>query len=478
MITEIRGWRQNDTVLAQVRKTLEQFHMIEQGEKIVVGVSGGADSMCLLAVLQELAPEWDLQLHVVHVNHLLREEAAEEERYVREYCNKQGIPCTVFHKDIKEYAEEAGCSIEEAGRDYRYECFELACRQEKCQKIAVAHHQKDRVETLLFHMLRGTGMRGLGSIPAVRGKIIRPLLYVDRAEIEHFLQEHGIGYVTDASNATDDYSRNLIRNRILPQIQDVNAQAIPHMAAVADLAQEYWQYVEGQAQIWEKEWVKIRKDRVLIDSGAMKSQPELLQRHVIYRLLTQLAGSAKDIRQIHVEQIRSLLDKPVGKQIHLPYGLMGCSRYESICIQKTDSVQTDRARDMEPVMIQVPGIVRLNGIGEIACSLRKIEQIPEISKKVYTKMFDYDKINDTLCVRNPRAGDYFIMNVQGERKKLSRYFVDHKIAQEERQRMLVLAEGDRIDWIIGQRIGEDVKITETTKTVLQVEFRYQGEEHG
>ena len=133
---------------------------------------------------------------------------------------------------------------------------------------------------------------------------------------------------------------------------------------------------------------------------------------------------------------------------------------------------------MEPVMIQVPGIARLNGIGEIACSLRKIEQIPEISKKVYTKMFDYDKINDTLCVRNPRAGDYFIMNVQGERKKLSRYFVDHKIAQEERQRMLVLAEGDRIDWIIGQRIGEDVKITETTKTVLQVEFRYQGEEHG
>ena len=464
-------------MLQQVQKTVQEFHMLEAGDMVIIGVSGGADSMCLLTVLQELAGLMELRLHVVHVNHLLRKEAEEEEHYVREFCDRQGIPCTVFRKDIGIYAGELGCSIEEAGRSYRYECFEQVRRQEGAQRIAVAHHRNDRAETLLFHLLRGTGLRGLGSIPAVRGVIIRPLLYINRKEIEAYLEEKQVYYYTDASNASDAYSRNVIRNQVLPLLENINEKAVTHITGVSDLAQEYWNYVEQQAMKLEQEYVTVHDGRWLLKEEGFSNRPKVVQRHVIYRVLSQAAGAAKDIEQTHIEQMQEMLDKPVGKKVSLPYGLIGLRTYNGLEIYTKASQGEVKENRICPIVINVPGVTSVEGIGLLECEILDRNDIQEISKNLYTKMLDYGKINNTLCIRNPMHGDYFIINRQGEHKKLSRFFIDNKIPKEQRESALVLAAGSQICWIIGMRISEDLKITEATEQVLQIRFRYKGEEY-
>lgn len=464
-------------MLQQVRKTIEEFHMLEAGDMVITGVSGGADSMCLLAVLQELAEPMKLQLHVVHVNHLLRQAAGEEACYVQEFCESQGIPCTVFQKDIGAYAEELGCSVEEVGRSYRYECFEQVCLREKAQRIAVAHHQNDRAETLLFHMLRGTGLRGLGSIPAVRGNIIRPLLNVSRKEIEAYLEKKRIRYYMDASNASDAYSRNVIRNQILPLFENINERAVAHITGVSDLAQEYWSYVEAQAEKLEQEYVTVQDGRWLLRKEGFSGVPRVVQRHVVYRMLSRAAGAAKDIEQRHIEQLLELLEKPVGKQVSLPYGLIGNRTYHGLSVAVKDLRSGTEETRLCPITVNVPGVTVLEGIGVLECEVWNPGDIQEISKKTYTKMLDYGKINTTLCIRNPMHGDYVIINRQGEHKKLSRFFIDNKIPKEQRETALVLAAGSQVCWIIGMRLSEDLKITEATKQVLQVKFQYKGEEN-
>lgn len=464
-------------MLDQVKQTIQEFHMLQPGDKIITGVSGGADSMSLFHILLELSEIMDIQIHVVHINHLLRKEADEEEAYVRRICEENQVPCTVFRRKIADYAEELGCSVEEAGRRYRYECFETVCDQENGQRIAVAHHLNDRAETLLFHMIRGTGMRGLGSIPAVRGKIIRPLIAVSRQEIETYLKEKQIRYYQDATNDSLDYSRNMIRHQVIPVLQGMNTGAVRHMGMISDLAEEYWSYAEGQAQILEEQCViKCGNGEELLKTTA-DGQPLLILRHVVYRMLVRVAGSARDIEQQHVTQVLGLLDKPTGKELALPYGLFARRNNSGIQIQKR-SEKGEEMLKFQSVSITIPGITQFGQMGEVECRLVPMEPKVEISKKLYTEMLDYGKIHGTLCIRNPMPGDYFIVNKQGERKKLSRFFIDRKIPREKRSSVLVLAGGNQVYWIIGMRVSEAVKLTDNTKQVLQIEFRYKGEQDG
>lgn len=462
-------------MLEKVRKFMEEYHMVEPGDGLVIGVSGGGDSMCLFHILFTLMKSMGLKLHVVHVNHMLRKEAEEEENYVRETCRKYGIPCTVIRRDVKAYAEEIGSSVEEAGRRCRYDSFEQIRQQEGYQKIAVAHHENDRVETMLFHMLRGTGMRGMGGIPPVRDRIIRPLLAVTRQEIEGYLKEHDIPYYTDASNFSDAYSRNRIRNQIIPLLEQENQCALSHMAEVADQAREYWDYVEKQAEKLEPLCVAPVAQGLELKKEAIEGQPRVVIRHILYRMLVRLTGSGKDLEQQHIEGLLSLLEKPQGKRLSLPYGIQGLRSREGLCLRQFSKDALPENPPFINCPVQLPGETLIEGIGRLQC--RVVDRGPDmkISKKLYTKTLDYGKINDALCIRNPEQGDYFIVNEQGERKLLSRFFIDSKVPKEERNSVLVLAEGSKICWIIGMRISEDMKVSGTTEKVLRLEFQYEGE---
>ena len=202
-------------VLSAIRK----YNMIEKGDVIVVGFSGGADSVCLLHFLSIVKDDYDIVLKAVHVNHNIRgEEAERDENFAREFCQKLGVEVISFSVDVPSLAEERGFSEEECGREVRYDCF----RKVKCNKIAVAHTLSDSAETLIFNLTRGTGIKGLCGINPVRDNIIRPLIYCSRQDIENYCKKHSLSYVTDSTNLSNDYTRNKIRNEVIPVLKSIN----------------------------------------------------------------------------------------------------------------------------------------------------------------------------------------------------------------------------------------------------------------
>jgi tRNA(Ile)-lysidine synthase len=218
----------------RVRAYIAQNHLIEPEDHIIIGISGGADSVCLLFILLELQKTLPFTMEAVHVNHLLREDAAEDALFVGELCRKQGVKLRFFSVKVADLAKERGLSIEEAGRECRYECFQEAASAHRKTKIAVAHHQNDCAETVLFNLFRGSGLKGLAGIRPVRDNIIRPLLCCERREIEEYLASRGLSYRSDPSNEEGVFTRNRIRHQLLPLAQEINTAAIKHIAHSAD----------------------------------------------------------------------------------------------------------------------------------------------------------------------------------------------------------------------------------------------------
>ena len=308
-------------LVEKVSEYMQQNHMVEEGQKIVVGVSGGADSMGLLFVLSELAEYFHLSLAVVHVNHGLRGKAADgDQSYVEQVCREQKIPCYSFHVDLKRFAKKEGMSEEEAGRYYRYQCFEKVRREISAQRIAVAHQREDVCETVLFNLFRGTGLRGLSGIPPVRDVIIRPLLCAGRQEIEAYLQERGIGWRTDETNLTDLYARNRIRHAILPYAREyINAAAGQHIQETAGLLKDIADYLDRQGEAAFDLCAEVgRQASVTIHHETFLTFDIVIQREVIRRAISVAAGQLKDVDREHIEMIRALMDKYVGRRCHLP----------------------------------------------------------------------------------------------------------------------------------------------------------------
>ena len=241
----------------QVRKTIREYDMIAPGDHVVLGLSGGADSVCLLLCLHQLQGQLDFGLSAVHVNHGIRgAEADRDASFAENLCRKLEVPITVFCVDVPSYVSEHGCSSEEAGRILRYRCLEEEA-QRWCEKadhrvrIALAHHQDDQAETVLLNLCRGTGIRGMGGIPAVHGNRIRPLIGVRRRDILAWLQEQGQEWREDSTNQKDDYTRNRIRHVILPRMEEeVNDRSVEHICALAEQAGELDEWLEEEARKW------------------------------------------------------------------------------------------------------------------------------------------------------------------------------------------------------------------------------------
>ena len=232
----------------KVEQYIEQYQMIGRGDRIVTGVSGGADSVCLLFVLCELRKKLGFEVIVCHVNHQLRAEAAEQdEAYVKELCRKLDVPCRIFHENVELIAKNGKKSLEEAGRIVRSNAFETVCRESGANKIATAHHKNDNAETVLLNLARGSGLQGMCGIRPVYGNRIRPLLCLMRKEIEEWLEEEQISYCTDETNEEDEYTRNRIRHKILPVMeQEINRQTVEHINRLSLQAEEIWEYLNLQ----------------------------------------------------------------------------------------------------------------------------------------------------------------------------------------------------------------------------------------
>ncbi len=440
----------------RVFRTIEEFHMLEGVHTVVVGFSGGADSVCLLEMLCEYRKICPIRIEAVHVHHGIRKTADRDERFAEEFCAGASVGFRVYREDIPERAAKLGISEEEAGRERRYEIFREVLQNlpdaddGKKGVIAVAHHADDRAETMLFHLFRGAGLKGLAGIEPVNGDIIRPLLYVTRSEIESYLNERNIGFVTDETNLSDSYTRNRIRHHILSYAKEkINPNSVKNMERAAQMLLEADTYIEKEAQKAEKEALIRNEEGPVYDTERLLSMEPVLAKRILYRMITEAAGRKKDITQEHVNAVYMLLRGNGSASVDLPYGMRAQKIYRELRVTEKDSVKN------------VPEYTVNSRI------LRDFDK-DKIPTGLYTKWFDYDKICEAFTVRTRRPGDYITINRDLCRQSLKDYLINEKIPADLRENIPLLADGSHIMWVVGHRISEYYKVTQQTVQVLEV----------
>ncbi len=468
-------------MLSKAWDCIKVNRMIEKGDRIVAGVSGGADSVCLLYVLKQYCRECGAQVIAVHVNHGIRgEEAARDEQFVKDLCDGWGIECISYYHNVREIAGQLKLSEEEAGRKVRYDTFLEVCEARECNKIAIAHNRNDNAETILFHLFRGTGLKGLSGIeprrviPSVAGDItiIRPLLDTDRNEIEAFLRREGISWQTDSTNLTEDYSRNKIRIRILKSaVEDINSGAVGNITGAAACIREAADYIETGVRSCYERLVTEQEASYRVLTSGMRTEHPVIQKGLIFQILEKLAGKRKDLEEKHVKAVCELLDKQVGRMVHLPYGIVAEREYDHIRLscdsrEEPDSYGKSLAFS---VPVNIPGRTYLPRQAMIfETELINYKNNITISKNSCVKWFDYDKIENAVEIRTRREGDYIQINSSGGNKKLKDYYIDHKIPRRLRDSKLLVTDGSHVMWIVGEgeRMSERYKIDTTTTKVL------------
>lgn len=459
----------------KVKVYVERFHMIEPKDTIVLGISGGADSVCLLKILARWKEAWGISLRAVHVHHQLRgEEADADERFVRELCENEGIPCRVFHEDVQGMAQREKIGLEEAGRIARYRCFATVCEDVGGGKIALAHHQDDLAETMLHHLVRGTGMAGLCSLKPVSGNGIRPLLCLEKEEILVYLKAAGQPWRTDSSNLEDDYTRNRIRHHVLEELKtEVNPRAVRHMAQLSEELEETRAVLAQVAAEKRRQYVR-KSEKGMLLAEELKKEPDLIGRQIVHDLLKEISGKQKDFTRIHVEAVQELWNRKVGARRDLPYGMQAIRTYDGIYLErKAEKCETRDSEKKAGIQINVhsQGTESFQ-IGELTLTVsRTARDFGEIPEKKYTKWFDYDRIKQTLVIRHRQPGDRICLFDGGGSKKLKDYLIDRKIPAQKRDQLWLLADGSDILWIIGDRISAAYKVTAESQRILQAEIK-------
>ncbi|MCI9071349.1 MAG: tRNA lysidine(34) synthetase TilS [Lachnospiraceae bacterium] len=462
------------------------------GDGVVLGVSGGADSVCLLFSLHRLRRELGIRLYVVHVNHGIRPDAARDGAYVEDLCRRLEVPYTLVEEDVQALARRHRCSTEEAGRQVRYEAFDREMERRQARKVAVAHNAGDRAETMLFHLFRGTGLAGLGSIRPVRGRVVRPLLGLERREIEAYLEQRGITYCRDSTNESDAYTRNRIRRHILPYAErEVCMGATAHLCRTADIFMEIEDYMEEQTRQAERLCLaRENASRLVIHVPAFGELHPALQKGLLLSALKELSPAHRDMGAGQVSQVLELWMQPGNREIHLPQGIRAARSYDRIILERR---QTEEAGAAEPFALPVPlpgtlgesrvcevpgGFLRLTRWEKKDLCDKKIldrdsyEKSMNLLENQYTKWLDCDRMEELLEWRTRRAGDYLEIRTSAGpgRKTVKSLFIDGKVPREERDGIPLLAQGSHVLWVAGGRICESCKIGDGTRQILQVEY--------
>jgi tRNA(Ile)-lysidine synthase len=465
-------------MLKIVQSYIDEHNMIKKGDRIVLGVSGGADSVCLFHVLIQLLSLFELTLFVVHVNHGIRgEEADEDETFVKDLCEKNNIQFEAYKADVPALAKLHGITEEEAGRNIRYEAFYDCFKKNKCNKIAIAHNKNDNAETILFHLFRGSGIKGLTGIPIIRNQIIRPILCVKREEIEVYLKENNFSYRNDRTNFTEDYSRNKIRHRIISYAQkELNNKVVEHIVNAANHLGEISSYLEKNTiKAYDKIVKKVDNvDIYELPVNLLKEEDRVIQKGIVRLVYENLAHGLKDVEALHIEQILSLQDREVGKRFYLPYKVVAEKGYDNIiisiqtknCKEKQTNQNPDSSSDQ---VLTVPGEFFLPYMNQtVQVSLKNYKKNMIIPKNGCTKWFDYDKIKNTVLIRTRKEGDFIQIDSLGNRKKIKSLFIDDKIPREQRNQLPLIADGNHIIWVVGGRMSEAYKVSDKTKIILEI----------
>ena len=432
-------------------KVIEKFEMINHGDKIVVGLSGGADSVTLLHALLRVKEQYNLSLVAVHVNHMIRGlEAKRDESFVRDICKSLAVPLEVYQKSVLDIAKLQKISTEEAGRIVRYQCFYDCKKKFNATKIAVAHNLNDSVETMLMNFLRGTGTKGLRGIMPVRDDIIRPLIECKRSDIEDYLHKNGIKYIVDSTNETLDYTRNKVRNMLLPLLmKEFNPNILETLFESTKIFIKEDSFFE--------EIVAKKKQECVVDGKIAIDKFELLdkaiQPRVLQKIILDTTGDLKGIFNKHLQKIIALKDMETGKKVDLPSGLQASRSYKYIEIKKP---AVHKAFSY-PLNLGDFIYIREKNF-YVSCSSEKVSK--ENFNNTFTKIFNCDKIKSGMLIRVRQDGDKI-----SNSKKLKQYFIDQKIPREIRDDTALLAFENIVLLVIDQhkKVFSDFLATDDDK---------------
>jgi tRNA(Ile)-lysidine synthase len=469
---------------AIVRRTLVAHNMLASGDRVLVGVSGGPDSMALLHLLVRTRFHDKIELGVVHLNHCLRGETAEKEAdFVSREAAALGCTCHVGRARVINVKRKLGLSLEEAGHRVRYAFFRKVMADGGYNKLALGHHMDDNAEQLLLALLRGTGPRGLSGIAPMKANcIIRPLIHVRRAQIEAYVEAKRISCVRDASNDDPRFLRNRIRHDLLPLLASAyNPRIGEHLNRLADVVrtEESW-IKERVAQKYPKTVIGRKHGEVVLSVNRLRTSHTALMRRLVRMALEEVAGNLRRIDFSHIHSISRLLSDGDGKQCHLPAGLRARRDGDRLVLsvlprdrRRSPAAGIEKANGVEKVIEgPFPGNyeIREMGVG-LRLSFCSHGQLPPWTAMESNRAYlDFDRLALPLTVRRPTPGDRFRPLGAGGRQKLKKFFIDHRISRSKRSKTVVLADRRGIIWLIGQRIDERVKVTPRTSRILNTEF--------
>ncbi len=438
--------------------------MINYGDSIIVGVSGGADSMCLLHFLVSIQKQYALNITVAHINHNLRgDEALSDQHFVEAECKKLGVECKVLSADINKITAQTGEGSEECGRRIRYEFFSKLSSQNG--KIATAHTLSDNAETILFNMVRGSGLKGLMGIPRTRGNIIRPIIDITRQQVEAYCSENNIAYITDSSNLTDDYSRNKIRNNVVPILKDINPTFEQSFLRLSQIASQ------------QLEAISINANK-LLDTARVKngySCEKLLHEHsatvkqaVIIAL--QKAGCTS-YQEKHISLIYNIIKDKHGA-VQLDNNFTATSTQGVFRVYKNTE---NNLQQSEKLYLKDKNEFVINNqkINIEIITKQKFDEFVKVHNLLVKNAIDYDIISFDTQIRTRMPKDTFKQYGRGVTKTLKKLFIDAKIPAEKRNSIPIIATQNKVFWVYGFGVAQDCAVTENTKNVAIIKITEQ-----
>ena len=479
----------------QMHRFILRHAMIKNGETVLVAVSGGADSLALLYGLHALYPQLDCQLHLAHLNHCLRPDAAADADFVQQHAVHLELPCTLQSTDVPRLVKQWKLSVEAAARSARYEFFEEVCKQIGATKVALGHHQDDTAETVLMNLIRGSGSTGLKGIPSVRDiKFIRPLAGFTRQQIETFLASKGLVPRQDSTNTDTRYLRNRIRHELIPKLEsDYNPNIKVGLSRTADVLGAESEYLDTVAQeafetcqVQDPDRVKALTtlESVVLDREKFQQFHIAVQRRVLRLSFFEMLGSMGDLYFAHCEAMLNVIDgNTPNAALALPNGLRFRRVYQYLIFEVNINSGSPFPIESFAYPLAIPGktfIAALNT--EITAELGDIrsDETLKLPDGRYEAIFDYEKVRGAfvdppsetppLTVRNRRQGDRFQPYGMRGTKKIKDFLIDAKVPRDERERIPMLVCGDQVLWIVGYTTSEPFKIHPGTRQYLYLRY--------
>ncbi len=459
-------------LLSQIKRAIERYHLVEKGDRVIVGVSGGVDSMVLLHLLNACREAFDLYLIVAHVNHGFRPgESEKEAELVRTEAARFGFPFEYGQFQVREFQKKGGLSPQDAARKIRFRFFYDLLQKHHAQKIVLGHHADDQVETLLLRLIRGAGLQGLkGMLPIREGVVIRPLLEVWEEEIQSFATEKKIPFLSDSSNLKKDYLRNRIRLTLIPLIErEYQSNFKEILLRTSTILREENDYLEKEAKAAYQKVVREKGETLSFKFSEYQFLHQAIQWRVIRKILEKIRdwgvaveeGERSDIHRV----FQKLHQSSPSFLLELSGGAWVEKRYDAVLLGK-GKLKLFLPFDVELIS---PGRTFIPEMGkEVVTEAADREKFDEDHGQINTAVMDYGSLQFPLRMRNFRPGDRFYpLGAEGT-QKLKEFFIDHKIPKFERPKVPLLVSGGRIVWVVGYRIDERVKVTEKSKRILVV----------